>query len=101
MKMSFYLCSLLFAHGGVATLGSTVSMLPPRRAYLAAGQREPRDFINCHSLAPAAFHPRSAAPNYSAWPRARCTVRHRGRHVLQVDGRGVSQDQSYTPGFCV
>jgi hypothetical protein len=69
--MSFYICNLLFAHGSVATLGSTVSMLPPRRAHLATGQWEPRDFINCHSLAPAAFHRRTATPHYSAWPRAR------------------------------
>ena len=50
--MSFYLCNLLFAHGGVATLGSTVSMLLPRRAHLAAGQREPRDFITATASLP-------------------------------------------------
>ena len=66
--------------GASRTLGSTASMLPPRRAHLAAGQREPRDFINCHRLAPAAFHPRGA-------PR-RTTASGRGRRLA---GRGQAQ----------
>lgn len=60
--MSFYLCNLLFAHGGVATLGSTVSMLPPRRAHLAAGQREPRDFITATASLPPPSTPPERHP---------------------------------------
>jgi hypothetical protein len=85
--MSFYLCNLPFAHGGVATLGSTVSMLPPHRAHLAAGQREPLDFTNCHSLAPAAFRRRCAAPG-----------RGRSLHSAIAKGRDAPTPPSHRGG---